>query len=113
MHCFRGRWVVYADAETFPADLIRVPSGFPINGKKGGQHGPDGEFIGSDNFTIPLATYTFYIMLVVFGVLSLNRVRRAHFELFYYSHHFFIVVYIVALYRARDERRTYPFRPST
>ena len=59
---------------------------------------PDGP--STENWTIGLQTYVFYIFIITNGVLSLNYFRRHHFELFYYSHHFFIVLYIAVLYHA-------------
>lgn len=38
--------------------------------------------------------------VVIFGGLAFHKVRRKHFELFYYSHHFAFVVYIAVLFHA-------------
>ena len=77
-------WVTYAQDGGFPVDLWRV--------------GYNSE--SADNFTIALTTYSSYVMFVVFGVFTLEFVRRRHFELFYYTHAYALVVYVVALWHA-------------
>ncbi|CAN0478797.1 unnamed protein product, partial [Scytosiphon promiscuus] len=53
-----------------------------------------------DNWTIPLATLTTWVMVIVMFGLSVQWVRRNHFEVFYYSHHFFLVVWSMMLWHA-------------
>ena len=42
-------------------------------------------------------TYVWWLMLFCMGVLGHYKVRRARFELFYYSHHVYLLIYIAAL----------------
>jgi len=53
-----------------------------------------------DNFTIHLAFLAACLLAVAMGALTLERVRRAHFEVFYYAHHVSVVVFAVMLYHA-------------
>jgi len=53
-----------------------------------------------DNFTIPLALWTYLISLVVFGILTFWWIRRNYFEVFYFSHHWFLVLFSVVLLHA-------------
>ncbi|CAM9993210.1 unnamed protein product, partial [Choristocarpus tenellus] len=54
----------------------------------------------SDNWTIPLAIVSTWTMFILMYGLSLERVRRRFFEVFYYAHHFFMVVWLVMLWHA-------------
>ena len=45
-----------------------------------------------------MVTYTFYASLVCVGLLSLQYVRRNHFELFYYAHHFAFALYVAVAF---------------
>ncbi|CAM9922578.1 unnamed protein product, partial [Phaeothamnion confervicola] len=79
-------WKVYAQNGDFAHDWpIAIPMDY-----------------NSDNFTVPLATLTYWTMLVTHGILALEWVRRRHFEVFYYAHHFFLVVWIVMLWHAQS-----------
>lgn len=76
-------WYVYHEQNSFPADILAVPMTY---------HG--------DNFTISIATLTYFIMIPVFGVLTFYSIRRAYYELFYYAHLFSGVVFLVVLWHA-------------
>ena len=58
---------------SFPHDLYSVPS-----------------IYNGDNFTIPLIEFAFFLTLICMGIFAYERVRRKHFELFYWSHHIFL-----------------------
>ena len=53
-----------------------------------------------DNFTIPLSILTFFIAVILMGVLSNYWVRKYYHELFYWSHHFAMVMFFVMLWHA-------------
>eukprot|EP00904_Undaria_pinnatifida_P009313 jgi/Undpi1/5511/HiC_scaffold_2.g00790.m1 len=77
-------WVVFAQNDDFWHDWpIAIPTDYH-----------------SDNWTIPLATLTTWVALVVMFGFSLEWVRRRNFELFYYSHHFFLVIWAMVLWHA-------------
>lgn len=86
-------WKVYAEKGFFPHDILAVPMFYPDNSL--GSSTPC-----ADDFTIPLSVVTFFISLIIFGVLTYPTIRRNHFEVFYYSHHFFLVVWLVQLWHA-------------
>jgi len=54
----------------------------------------------ADNFTIQLSLVSTFFMMIAMGVLTFERIRRNHFEVFYYAHHIFVVVFGVMLYHA-------------
>ncbi len=85
---------VYAALHIFPEDVLEIPMYYPTNGQ------PKSAGRCSDDWTVPLATITTFLALIFLGVLSHHQVRRNHFEVFYYTHHFFIAVYAVALWHA-------------
>ena len=85
---------VYAALHIFPEDVLEIPMYYPTNGQ------PKSNGRCSDDWTVPLATITTFLALLFLGVLSHHQVRRNHFELFYYAHHFFVAVYAVALWHA-------------
>ncbi|CAM9826458.1 unnamed protein product [Scytosiphon promiscuus] len=77
-------WAVYAQDGDFWHDWpIAIPTSYH-----------------EDNWTIPLATLTTWVMVIVMFGLSVQWVRRNHFEVFYYSHHFFLVVWSMMLWHA-------------
>jgi len=81
-------WGVYAiqapsGLAAWPRDILAVPTVY---------HG--------DNWAIPLMVIVWLCVFVCMGVLAYHKVRRANFELFYYSHHIFLVLYVAALYHA-------------
>ena len=84
---------VYDSLHVFPEDILEVPMYYPTNGQ------PKSAGRCSDDWTVPLATLTTIGALLFLGVLSHHQIRRRHFELFYYAHHFFVAVYVVALWR--------------
>jgi predicted ferric reductase len=73
-------WCVFAQDGYFPENILRVPS-----------------LYHEDNFTIPLAQFTFMIAIVVFGVFTFYKIRRNLFELFYYSHTLFVPIWILVV----------------
>ncbi|KAJ1462023.1 hypothetical protein M885DRAFT_494237 [Pelagophyceae sp. CCMP2097] len=87
-------WTVFHDEGLFPADILQVPMYYPTNGagKAGGRC--------ADNFTVPMATITVAVVLVLTGLLSHYEVRRRRFEVFLYAHHVFLALYLVALWHA-------------
>jgi len=76
-------WAVFDQNGIFPQDILAVPSNYH-----------------DDNFTIPLAQITYFIMLIVFGVFTLYAIRRWSYELFYYTHLFSTVVFFVVLWHS-------------
>eukprot|EP00752_Nemacystus_decipiens_P007965 g7118.t1 len=77
-------WVVYAQSGDFWHDWpIAIPTDYHY-----------------DNWTIPLATLTTWVMVIAMFVLSVQWVRRQYFEVFYYAHHFFLVVWAMMLWHA-------------
>ena len=53
-----------------------------------------------DDWTVPLTVVSSTVMFVAMGVLAAWPVRRRHFELFYYSHHVFLGIFVTALWHA-------------
>lgn len=77
-------WVVYAQEGYFWHDWpIAIPMDY--NG---------------DNFTVPLSTLSTWVMVVLMFGCSLHWVRRHYFEVFYYAHHYAVVVWLVMLWHA-------------
>lgn len=76
-------WAVFDQQGIFPKDMFAVPSDYH-----------------ADNFTIPLAQLTYFIMLPVFGIFTFYIVRRWNYELFYYTHLFSTVVFLVVLWHS-------------
>eukprot|EP00658_Telonema_sp_P-2_P021888 TRINITY_DN18730_c0_g1_i4.p1 TRINITY_DN18730_c0_g1~~TRINITY_DN18730_c0_g1_i4.p1 ORF type:complete len:527 (-),score=84.66 TRINITY_DN18730_c0_g1_i4:112-1692(-) len=54
----------------------------------------------ADNFSNPLIVLVWWTMLICMGVFACHYIRRRYFELFYYTHHAFLVIYIGALWHA-------------
>jgi len=52
------------------------------------------------NFTVPLAMIGFAVMLVCMGLLAVEPVRRANYDLFYIAHHASIFLFFVMLWHA-------------
>eukprot|EP00656_Telonema_subtile_P055671 TRINITY_DN868_c0_g1_i4.p1 TRINITY_DN868_c0_g1~~TRINITY_DN868_c0_g1_i4.p1 ORF type:complete len:767 (+),score=132.44 TRINITY_DN868_c0_g1_i4:143-2443(+) len=90
MGCF---YKTYDEQGSFPSDILAVPMQFPLNG---------GTVNAGDNFTIPLATVVMILAIVLILIPSYHVIRRARFEVFYYSHHFFVVLYITVLIHAHN-----------
>lgn len=76
-------WTVFAQQDSFPHDIFNVPLTYH-----------------SDNFTVPLAQLTFFIMIPIFGVFTYYKIRRWSYELFYFTHLFSVVVVLVVLWHA-------------
>jgi len=54
----------------------------------------------TDNWTVPMQILITWAVFICMGVGALSYVRRNHFEIFYYSHHVFLILYIGALWHA-------------
>jgi NAD(P)H-flavin reductase len=101
-------WVVFGEQGVFPHDAFAVNMYFPLNfhAKPGNCSwlsclDPEYQKPAADNWTIPLANlFMLFLGFPVFGLLTLNAVRRANFELFYYSHHAFLALFAVLLWHA-------------
>ena len=77
-------WVgAYADWGLLPRELFAI----------------DMLYIPSD-WTVPLIIVASVLAFVAMGVLAAWPVRRRHFELFYYSHHVFLGLFVSALWHA-------------
>jgi NAD(P)H-flavin reductase len=92
-------WKVFSDENVLSHDALSgifrsAPTFYPLN-----QHAKPGHCYGptcldplynvpaSDNFTIPLMNFLgFYVIIPVFGLLTIERVRRNNYEWFYYLH---------------------------
>lgn len=101
-------WFVYSEQHIFPHDVLSTNLYFPLNfHAKPGECStltcldPEYQKPAGDNWTIALASFfMLFIGFPVFGLLTLNWVRRNNFELFYYSHHAFLVLFMVVLWHA-------------
>jgi len=101
-------WIVFNQQGVFPHDAIAVNLYFPLNfhSKPGNCHhlsclDPEYQVPAGDNWTIPLISYfMLFIGFPVFGGLTYWKVRRSHFELFYFSHHLFLVLWMIVLFHA-------------
>jgi len=67
----------------FPQAILSIPSEFH-----------------NDNFTIPLSILTFFITIVLMGIMSNYWIRKYYHELFYWSHHFSLILFFVMLWHA-------------
>ena len=89
-------WTVYGEQDTLPGDIMQVPMFFPMNA-----HDPSVDFYepcayddkkcfqdyqkaqdnqpNGDNYTVQLATLTYWCTLVCTGVFAQNWVRRANY----------------------------------
>jgi len=54
----------------------------------------------ADNWTIPTIIIVQWCTLICMGIFAFHKIRRSNFELFYYTHHIFLVLYIAALWHA-------------
>merc|ERR1711998_35765 len=54
----------------------------------------------TDNYTIPTIQITFWLMIVCMGICAYETIRRKYFELFYFTHHLYLVIYCAALWHA-------------
>ena len=76
-------WKVFDQQGSFPHDILAVPPTY---------HG--------DNFTIPLSSLTGILMFICIALGGFYMVRRSYYEIFYYLHHFTMVIFIVMLWHA-------------
>ena len=67
----------------FPSDIYSIPTTYH-----------------ADNFTIPLASYTVLSFFLFMGVFTFYTIRRSNYDLFYWTHHFFMVFFIIQLWHA-------------
>ena len=115
-------WRVFDDQAAFPMDVLQVPMWFPANAapcaaldqndraavracyiKWHDEVTDDGTGVrqpDSDNFTIQMATITATAMFVCMGWFARFSARRENYERFYYLHHLFLAVFVVALLHA-------------
>lgn len=89
-------WGTFSQQGFFPHDIFSVPMYYPRDGL------PPSEPPQADNFTIQIGILVGFILYVVMGILSYESIRRKHFELFYYSHHFFLVIFGATLWHANS-----------
>ena len=54
----------------------------------------------ADNFTNPLAILTTMFTVLLMGFGTYYTIRRYNYELFYYSHHFAMIIFAVMLWHA-------------
>jgi len=66
----------------WPGDILSIPMQYHV-----------------DNYTTPLIVLV-WVLMIVMGVCANYLIRRANFELFYYTHFFFLVIYGAALLHA-------------
>jgi len=82
-------------ASVFPHDVLAAQHYFPFPHNMTTANGPC-----SPDFTIGLVSGLGMASFLVMGVLSLPVVRRRSFELFYYSHHLFLLLLPAVLWHA-------------
>jgi len=76
--------IIYIKAGTLSKNIFAIPA----------------QDMYADDFTVPLAEITSVVMIVVMGCISFYKIRRANYDLFYFTHHFFIVIFLVVLWHA-------------
>jgi hypothetical protein len=77
-------WKVFSDSGQFPHDVFSAPT-----------------VVHANNPTIPLAQLTVMVLFLTIAFPSLfPSVRRKNYELWYYLHHFFVVLFLVVLWHA-------------
>jgi hypothetical protein len=77
-------WKVFSERDQFPHDIFSVPT-----------------IVHANNPTIPLIQLTIMILFLVTAFPSLfPSIRRENYELWYYLHHFFVVLFLVVLWHA-------------
>jgi predicted ferric reductase len=67
----------------WPSDILDIPSNYH-----------------ADNYTTPLMVMVYIAIIICMGAGANYLVRRSNFELFYYMHHLFLVIYAAALIHA-------------
>jgi len=85
-------WKVFDEQNNLPADGQNGRFPHDIFAVRTAYH--------SDNWTISPMVLIWFVMAIFFGLFAHNLVRRKWFELFYWSHHLAIVVFIGALMHA-------------
>jgi len=60
----------------------------------------DGDSPIVDDYTIPAITFCMWMGYAVWGLLSLNYIRRNYFELFRFSHNFYYILLMVLIHHA-------------
>jgi len=75
----------YGQVGHWPRDILYWPLGY---------HG--------NNWTNSLIQIVWWSMLVCMGGFALNVIRRKNFELFYYTHHMYMAIYIGSLWHANN-----------
>jgi len=85
-------WYVFAEQNYFPYDIFHLIVHYPA-------YHPTGPAC-ADNFTVPLIELTTFVLFIVFGVLTFHKIRRMKFEWFYWTHHFFLSVFIAVILHA-------------
>ena len=103
-------WVVYHEQGVFPHDALAINMFFPLNFHAKPGHcaelsclDPEYQQPAADNWTIPLMNlFMLFVGFPVFGVFTHESVRRKNFELFYYSHHIFLVLWFAMLWHANS-----------
>lgn len=106
-------WVVFAEnAFPMPNTILSVPTWFSATLIKECPYHPgsphhydwmkDNMYTSPEgtNWTIPLITLVFWVFLVCTGVFAQNYFRRNHFEVFYYLHHVYLVLFAAVLWHA-------------
>ena len=78
-------WKVFDEfsPDGFPHDILAVPTVFH-----------------PDNFTIPLASFTGFLAILIMGGGSYHALRRYNYEMFYFLHHFSMVLFALMLWHA-------------
>lgn len=76
-------WKMLDQKGDFPHDIFSIPTQYHSN-----------------NFTIPLTTLSTGLALLCIGVCSYYPVRRYCYELFYWPHHFAVIMLLVMLWHA-------------
>lgn len=85
-------WKQFDNEGHFPHDIFAIPMYTPNNGLDDGPCG--------DNWTVPLSILMYWIAIPVMGGLTYHKIRRKYFELFYYSHYFFLPLAITVAIHA-------------
>lgn len=82
MHMFTW-WSVYKQEGSFPRDIFAVPQTFH-----------------ADNFTVPMIVLVTLCMMLIMVPTALPYIRRQNYDLFYISHHFFMILFFAMLWHA-------------
>jgi hypothetical protein len=77
-----ANYVWFWDTGVFPSDIFAIPMHLSTS---------------MDNFTVPLVSLALWMSLFTIGIASYETIRRQHFEVFYYLHHFSYCVLLPAV----------------